>query len=349
MDVVRVEVFEPILVGDLARSPWALVVGVVDLGGVPFALVGRVADGRALPLSASYLALRVVNDWGFPVSILLVIPVIRLLGIGIRNTQRLVVVPPTRLLGVSVLDVLRESLIPVSGLAGLGIIHLGFIDPIRRLDVIRVVDLLGRVHRRVHVLEQAALHLALHVHKDLERVVRADDKRVQVSHLVGCTACWRPLGMLLLPLLRHGVLVLKDEVNLVGAPATIRPEHDGVSEVVIKLLQLLGRVLLQQLDVRAVARQPVHGLDLILHDKRRVLHFDRLLKGRGERMFLPRASHPQPIILRHLGVVLDPLPLPGVLARGCVDPLGLPSLAEGFEEVVLAVREHGCRFLQLLR
>ena len=39
-------------------------------------------------------------------------------------------------------------------------------------------------------------------------------------------------------------------------------------------------------------------------------------------MFLPRASHPQPIILRHLGVVLDPLPLPGVLAcdTTCVMP-----------------------------
>ena len=31
-------------------------------------------------------------------------------------------------------------------------------------------------------LEQASLHLALHVHEDLERVVRADDERVQVSH-----------------------------------------------------------------------------------------------------------------------------------------------------------------------
>ena len=95
-----VEVFEEVRVGDLARSPLALIFGVVDHWSIPLALVGRVSlegatsrmsDGITLtsrlhvplPLatSGSLITLGVADSRGNPITVLFVIPFLRLLSI----------------------------------------------------------------------------------------------------------------------------------------------------------------------------------------------------------------------------------------------------------------------------
>ena len=74
---------EVIRVGDLARSPFALVLGVVDHGRVPLALVSGVGLEGTLPFTTArcLVALRVTNGGGNPITVLLVIPLLRLLGV----------------------------------------------------------------------------------------------------------------------------------------------------------------------------------------------------------------------------------------------------------------------------
>lgn len=68
------------------RGTWSeayLVLGVVDHGGSPLALVGRVALRGRLPLAAAggVLAQWVGDAWRLPLAILLLVPVLRLLGL----------------------------------------------------------------------------------------------------------------------------------------------------------------------------------------------------------------------------------------------------------------------------
>ena len=86
---------EVIDVLDLARLPHALVRWVVDQWRAPFALIVGIGLGRTSPFAATgcLLALRVRECRRDPVAILLVIPLRRLLGIGIRDNQWLVVKP----------------------------------------------------------------------------------------------------------------------------------------------------------------------------------------------------------------------------------------------------------------
>lgn len=69
-----------------------------------------------------------------------------------------------------------KAVVPLSG-ADLG-------DPVLGLNIVRVVDLLRRVHSRFKVLQKTALGGAFRVNVDLEGVVRLHVQRVQVIALV---------------------------------------------------------------------------------------------------------------------------------------------------------------------
>ena len=86
---------EVIGVLDLARRPYALVRRIVDQWRAPFTLIVGIGLGRADPIAATrrLLALGVGNRRGDPVTILLVIPLLGLLGVGVGDNSKLVVKP----------------------------------------------------------------------------------------------------------------------------------------------------------------------------------------------------------------------------------------------------------------
>jgi hypothetical protein len=171
------EVLEEVGVRDLARRPLALVSGVVDHRRVPLALVGRVGLVRPLPLAAarSLVALGVANHRSNPLTILLVIPLLRLLRVGIRDLLGLVVEPALGLRRLLVGDLVGSVLVPVLGLLRLRILDLLLVDPVLRLLVLGIINLLLRVDSRREVFKERAGRLALTIKEDLISLVRALD------------------------------------------------------------------------------------------------------------------------------------------------------------------------------
>mmetsp|Transcript_64184 Transcript_64184/g.126840 ORF Transcript_64184/g.126840 Transcript_64184/m.126840 type:complete len:228 (+) Transcript_64184:197-880(+) len=106
-----------VLVGDLRGLPLALVVGVGNLGRDPLTLEIWVVDQRGLPLA-----------------IVLIVPVLRLGGVGVGD--------------------LSGNVIIAVGLLGLRVVHLGLVNPVGGLGVSRVVN--SRL-REVPILKQRTL------------------------------------------------------------------------------------------------------------------------------------------------------------------------------------------------
>mmetsp|Transcript_10866 Transcript_10866/g.28973 ORF Transcript_10866/g.28973 Transcript_10866/m.28973 type:complete len:338 (-) Transcript_10866:751-1764(-) len=137
-------------VGNLARCPRSLVGWVRNARRVPLSLVVRVRLHRRLPLAAANVVARGVLDHRrLPLAILLLVPVLRLLRLRVRDLLRLVVEPSFGLFGLLVLDLHGRILVPVVRLRGIRVVHLVVVNPVLRFLVLRVVDLLRRVERRV--------------------------------------------------------------------------------------------------------------------------------------------------------------------------------------------------------
>ena len=105
-------------VGDLSWGPLSLVLGVVDHRSVPLALEQRIDLQWLLPLTTpgDISTLGVGNGWSDPVTVLLLVPFLRLLGVGVRDGQGFVVEPALRLGGFLVDDFVGSVFIPVFGL-----------------------------------------------------------------------------------------------------------------------------------------------------------------------------------------------------------------------------------------
>lgn len=133
----RGQILEEVRVRDLTRSPRALVVGVVNHRCVPLALVLRVGLGGAvelehenrnksqntmtnvpLPLATArcLLALGVADSGGNPVTVFLIVPLLRLLSIWVRDGLGLIVQPTLGLLSLLIRNLVRGILVPVLGL-----------------------------------------------------------------------------------------------------------------------------------------------------------------------------------------------------------------------------------------
>ena len=91
----------------------------------------------------------------------------------IRNGLGFFVEPTFGFLSLLIFNLIRSVLIPIVGLLGVRVRNLLLINPVLGLLVLRVVDLLGRVHGRVEVLEEVATLDLVAVDEDLESVVRA--------------------------------------------------------------------------------------------------------------------------------------------------------------------------------
>jgi hypothetical protein len=202
-------------VGNLARGPGTLVGRVVNHGSGPLALVLRVLDHGASPLAAArdLGALGVGNGGSEPVTILLIIPVFGLRGLGVRNASRLVIQPVGRLLSLLIGDLEGSLLIPVIRLGGLGVGNLDLVNPVGGLLVLGVVNLLLRVDGGSEVLQEAARLDRLAIDEDLKGLVRLDDQSVEGGDLGG-TGDGGRLEVLLLVLAGLGVFVTEDEVDL---------------------------------------------------------------------------------------------------------------------------------------
>jgi hypothetical protein len=215
LEVGRSLILVEIRVGDHAGRPDTLVSWVVDVLSGPLALVRRVLLHRGLPRTTSrgFLALGVRNLRWDPIAIFFVIPILRLLGLGVRNCGWLVVQPVGGLLGLIIDNLERRILIPVFRLGSLRVRNASLIDPVFRLLVVGIADLGGWVDRRGEIFEKGAILGRLVVDEHLEGVIGTNDKSIEgreLRDLGGRSA----LEVFLLVLAGLGVLVVKDEVDL---------------------------------------------------------------------------------------------------------------------------------------
>ena len=251
-------VLEEVGVLDLARSPGSLVLGVVNQGRAPLALVVGVLLLGLSPGTATgdVGALGVGDSRSDPVAILLVIPVLGLLSLGVGDGGGLVDEPVLGDRSLLIDDLEGGVLIPILGLGSLGVGDAGLVDPVLRLGVVGVVNLLRRVDGRGEVLEEgAALDLNV-VLLDSVGVVGVNDEGVELSALDNLGGGGR-LEVLLLVLAALGVLVVEDEVNLVGVAALVGAEHDHVGSGVGELLLVESLVVAEQLEVGATALEAI--------------------------------------------------------------------------------------------
>lgn len=245
-------------VGDLARSPDALVGGVVDVWRGPLALVVGVPHHGLRPrATARHIGTLRVGDGGRnPVTILLVIPVLGFLSLGVRNREGLVNKPILGLLSLLINDLEGSILVPIIRLGGIGVGDSGFINPVLGLRILGVVNFLGRVDGRVEVLEEApSLDLVVVLLDDI-RVVRVNNESVKLSSLDDPRGGGRN-EVLLLILARLGVLVVEDEVDLVGVAALVGTKHDDVGSGIGELLTVKVLVFPEELQVGTAALEAV--------------------------------------------------------------------------------------------
>ena len=245
-------------VGDLARSPGALVVGVVNERSAPDALVlGVLLHGLSPGAATRNLeALGVGNGRGDPVTVLLVIPVLRLLGLRVGNGLQLINEPVLGHGSLLIDNLVGRILIPVLGLLGLGVGNAGLVNPVLGLGVVGVVNLGLGVDGRNKVLEEAALLDGLAILLDEIGVVGVDNERVELSGLDDLGRRGRA-EVLLLVLAGLGVLVVEDEVHLVGVAALVGTKHDDVGGGVGELVLVESLVLTEELQVSASALEAV--------------------------------------------------------------------------------------------
>lgn len=265
-------VLEVIWVCNLAWLPHSLVQWVVNERSRPLALVGRVLDHWLLPWATSrnFLTLGVRDLWCEPIAVLLVIPIFWLGGLWVWDGQWLALQPVFWLLGGLVNDLVWSILIPVFWFGGFWVHNLGLVDPSLRLLVVLVIDLGRWVDGRGEVLEESAVLGRLAVNQNLEGLVWANNESVQVGELVDLGR-WGCVHVLLLVLASLGVLVLEDEVNLVGGATLVRTEHDHVWRGIGELVLGQSGVLAEELQISTTTLEVVLKLDFILNHERLVL------------------------------------------------------------------------------
>merc|ERR1712051_100815 len=139
----------------LVDSVVILVLRIRDLLRLPETLVGRVRDPLAVPVT---LVGGVVFHGPLPLSVLLIVPVVGLLGLAVHHPL---------------------LLHPVVGLLVLGVVDHGVVHPIVGLLVVGVRDLLWLQHLPV-LLDGALVDLLL-VDLDAYRVVRLQDHGVEMG------------------------------------------------------------------------------------------------------------------------------------------------------------------------
>mmetsp|Transcript_4917 Transcript_4917/g.11718 ORF Transcript_4917/g.11718 Transcript_4917/m.11718 type:complete len:383 (+) Transcript_4917:1064-2212(+) len=215
-----------------------LVVGIIDLGVHPWALVVWVVDHLRLPLAA---VIRVVDQRGLPFTVVLVIPVFRLLGVRVGDFCRLVV--------------------PVVRFFVVGIHHSGILHPVCRLADSGILD--GLLAQKVKFFVELSLSHRLVVDQNLEGVVGVNDKCVEVGQVIGFGSDF---------FLDEVVFVLVEVVQnnvgpLVGRSANIGAKHDGVGSLASEAVGIEFVSAGEEFDVGTAAIQVLFVLHGVLNDQ----------------------------------------------------------------------------------
>jgi hypothetical protein len=210
-----------------------LVSGVVDLGVNPWALVSGVGDHLGAP---GTLVFGVGDLRGLPFAIELIVPIVRLVGFRIRDGG--------------------GDGVPVGGFHIFGIGDLSSINPVGRLGLAGILDLLGGEEAPVIIVASGDL---LVVDENLVGLIGLNDESIDVVILVSLAR--DGLG-------DHEVLtpVVEDDVHSTSGGSTdIWTEHDGIWRVTVEVgLIKTGR---KQLDVSSTAINVLLLLDGVLEDE----------------------------------------------------------------------------------
>lgn len=251
-------VLKPVGVLDLAGRPGAFVRRVVDKRREPLALVIRVALHGLGPWPAARHVgtLGVGHSWGDPVTVLLIDPVLGLLGLRVGDREGLIDQPILGHGSLLVDDLERCLLVPVLGLRGFRVGDTGFLNPVLRLLVLRVVDLLIGVDGRREVLQETTLLDLFAVPVDEEGVIGMDNERVELGSLDNASGR-RAHHVFLLVLASLRVLVIEDEVDLVGEATLVGTEHDDVRRRIRELLLVECLVVAEKLHVSTAAFEAI--------------------------------------------------------------------------------------------
>ena len=201
-----------------------------------------------------YLGVR--NGRGDPVSVFLIIPILGLRGFWVRNGKGLIF-QPVLWDGSLLVDNLEwRILIPVLWLLGLWVGNSDGVNPILRLLVFRIINLLGWVESGGEVLEKVGLLDLLAIQLNDGGVIRVDDEGVELSGLDNSGGGGR-LQVLLLIFASLGVLVVDDQVNLVGGTALVGTEHDNVRGDVRELILVESLVITEELQVSTTTLETI--------------------------------------------------------------------------------------------
>mmetsp|Transcript_5877 Transcript_5877/g.14284 ORF Transcript_5877/g.14284 Transcript_5877/m.14284 type:complete len:550 (+) Transcript_5877:149-1798(+) len=228
-------VLKVIRVLDLLGRPWPDVVRVVDEWPHPLALVLWVVYERRGPLAAAreLLAVWVWHGGGFPLAVLVLIPVLWELRLWISHLLGQILPPVARHRRRLVWNLPRQILVPVIWLDGIRIRDLDLIDPVGWLLVVRVINHLGGKERRLEILEEGALLLNHVVHEHLVGVLLwVEDGSERVRAEVSSGNGRGVLQVLLLVLSGVSVLVAENEVHLSSVAALVWAEHDRIWRLV---------------------------------------------------------------------------------------------------------------------
>jgi len=207
-------------------------------------LVGWVLDHRLFPgtTSGSLLTLRVWDGWCDPVSVFFIIPILGLDGLWVGNGGSLIDKPVLWFSGLLINNLKWCIFIPVFWLGSFWVWNSGLVNPILWLGVLLIFNLLWRVERWSEVLKKAALLDLFAVLLDDEGVVWVDNQGVELSRLDNSSSRWSG-KVLLLVFTSLWVLVVDNEVDLVGVTALVGSEHDNVWRAVGELFLVESLVI----------------------------------------------------------------------------------------------------------
>lgn len=200
----------------------------------------------------------IIRGWEVlhPISILLIIPILWLDGLWVRNRERLTLKPILGFGGSLIDNLERRILIPILRLGGLWVGDSGLINPGVWLGILRVINLLGGVESWLEVLEKIGLLDLLTIQLNDGSVVGVDDQGVELGGLDN-TGRWGGCQMLLLIFASLWVLVVDDQVDLVGGAALVWSKHNNVWGDVGELILVESLVVAEELQVSATTLETI--------------------------------------------------------------------------------------------
>lgn len=113
-----------------------------------------------------------------PVTILFVVPVLGFLSLGVGNGQWLILEPVLWLLGCLIDNLEWLILIPIFGLGSFWVRDASKLNPIFRLDIIRIINFLVGIDGGGKVFQEAARFGGGVIDEDFKGVVRLDDQGI---------------------------------------------------------------------------------------------------------------------------------------------------------------------------